>query len=64
MNSPPLPTSSTAEVATRQREVENAVLVQTLLGRRLTSSIHEQLRRYVAGELSRTEAFAELYSNR
>jgi hypothetical protein len=52
------------QCATRQREVDNAVLVQTLFGRELTAAILEQLRRYVAGELNREQAFAGLYSNR
>lgn len=64
MNSPPSLLRTPAEMATRQREVENAILVQALLGRQLTPAIHEQLRRYVVGELSRTEAFADLYNNR
>ena len=50
--------------ATRQREADNAVLVQALCGRQLTTTILEQLRRYVTGESSREQAFASLYDNR
>ncbi|MVN76484.1 hypothetical protein GO988_09115 [Hymenobacter sp. HMF4947] len=58
----PLPSLSlTAEQTARQREVENALLVQTLCGRRPGLDVRTQLLRYVAGELSREQAFANLY---
>lgn len=63
MNSPPS-FSCSGQYATRQREVDNAVLVQTLFGRQLTAATHEQLRRYVTGELNREQAFASLYESR
>jgi hypothetical protein len=46
---------------TRQREVENALLVQLLCGRTTAPAVHADLRRYVTGELSREQAFAALY---
>lgn len=63
MNSPPS-ISLPDQCATRQREVDNAVLVQALFGRQLSATVLEQLRRYVTGELSREQAFAGLYDNR
>lgn len=54
----------TSQCAVRQREVDNAILVQALCGRQLTATIHEQLRRYVLGELTREQAFASFYSHR
>jgi len=63
MNSPP-GNSPPGQCATRQREVDNAVLVQTLFGRQLSATVLEQLQRYIAGELSREQAFAGLYDNR
>ncbi|NML67102.1 hypothetical protein HHL22_17995 [Hymenobacter sp. RP-2-7] len=59
-----LPPLLTGQCAVRQREVDNAVLVQTLCGRQLTATIYEQLRRYVLGELTREQAFASFYSRR
>ncbi len=47
--------------AARQREVDNALLVQALCERKPGPSAKAQLMRYVAGELSREQAFAELY---
>lgn len=58
---PPSSLSLTAEQATRRREVENALLVQTLCGRRPGLDVRTQLLRYIAGELSREQAFANLY---
>jgi len=48
--------------AARQREVENALLVQTLCGQAPNLAVQSQLQRYVAGELSREQAFAGLYA--
>lgn len=47
--------------AARQREVENALIVQALCERKPGPNAKAQLMRYVAGELSREQAFAELY---
>jgi hypothetical protein len=55
-------TSATNTLATRQREVENALLVQALCGRQPSPAVKAQLRRYEAGELPRELAFAGLYA--
>lgn len=47
--------------AARQREVDNALIVQALCERKPTLNALAQLKRYVTGELSREQAFAELY---
>ncbi len=47
--------------ADRQREVDNALIVQALCERKPSLNALAQLKRYVAGELSREQAFAELY---
>lgn len=57
------PTSTATTHAARQREVETALLVQTLCGHAPCSAVQEQLRRYVAGELNREQAFAGLYAS-
>ena len=49
-------------LAARQREVETALLVQALCGQRPSPAAQVQLQRYVAGELSREQAFAGLYA--
>ncbi|RZK21937.1 MAG: hypothetical protein EOO56_10290 [Hymenobacter sp.] len=46
----------------RQREVDNALLVQALCERRPSPGVLARLMRYVTGELSREQAFAELYA--
>ena len=46
----------------RQREVENALLVQALCGQPPSPAVRAQLLRYIAGELSREQAFAGLYT--
>ena len=56
-----LPSYPTLAWVTRQREVENALLVQLLCGRTPAPAVHVDLRRYVTGELSREQAFAGLY---
>lgn len=56
-----LPNYPTLAWVTRQREVENALLVQLLCGRTPAPAVHADLRRYVTGELSREQAFAGLY---
>lgn len=62
MNLPSLPpTPDPAALATRRREVENALLTQALCGRQPSPAVLAQLRRYEAGELSREHAFAGLY---
>jgi hypothetical protein len=53
--------ASTSEQAARQREVDNALLVQALCERRPSAGVIARLVRYVSGELSREQAFAELY---
>lgn len=54
--------SSTAGVlATRRREVENALLTQALCGRQPSLAALAQLQRYETGELAREVAFARLY---
>ncbi|RZK24439.1 MAG: hypothetical protein EOO56_01350 [Hymenobacter sp.] len=53
---------ATAEQAARQREVDNALLVQALCERRPDTRVLARLKRYVIGELSREQAFAELYT--
>ena len=60
----PLPSSvnATVERAARQREVDNALLVQQLFGRRPSLVVRTKLLRYIAGEVSREQAFADLYS--
>jgi len=50
-----------SEQAARQREVDNALLVQALCERRPAAGVVARLMRYVSGELSREQAFAELY---
>jgi hypothetical protein len=55
------PVSSTTTPAARQREVETALLVQGLCGHSPNLAVQAQLQRYVAGELSREQAFASLY---
>lgn len=52
---------NTSEQAARQREVDNALLVQALCERRPSAGVVARLMRYVSGELSREQAFAELY---
>jgi hypothetical protein len=59
-NSSP-PPDTLAALATRRREVENALLTQALCGRQPSPAVLMQLRRYEAGELSREVAFAGLY---
>lgn len=54
------PTNESAEA--RKREVENALLVQTLCERQPSLQTRGQLLRYIAGELSREQAFADLYT--
>ena len=51
-----------AEQAARQREVDNALLVQALCERRPSTNVVARMKRYVSGELSREQAFAELYT--
>jgi hypothetical protein len=46
----------------RRREVENALLVQAMLGRAPSPKVQALLRRYEAGEISREQAFAGLYA--
>ena len=53
---------ATIEQAARQREVDNALLVQALCERRPTAGVVARLMRYVSGELSREQAFSELYT--
>lgn len=60
-NQSPNPNPATTEQAARQREVDNALLVQALCGRRPGPSVLTRLMRYVTGELNREQAFAELY---
>ncbi len=55
------PVSLTTTPAARQREVETALLVQGLCGYSPNLAVQAQLQRYVAGELSREQAFASLY---
>jgi hypothetical protein len=55
-----VPTATDALNA-RRREVENALLVQALCERRPSLIARVQLLRYIAGELSREQAFADLY---
>ncbi|QKG58426.1 hypothetical protein GKZ68_18390 [Hymenobacter sp. BRD128] len=47
--------------AARQREVETALLVQTLCGQPASPDALARLRRYEAGELPREQAFMALY---
>ena len=56
------PTGLASTLADRQREVETALLVQALCGHLPTPTVQGQLKRYVAGELSREQAFAGLYA--
>nr|GFA26066.1 hypothetical protein [Tanacetum cinerariifolium] len=51
-----------AQRAARQREVDNALIVQALCERKPSPNALAQLKRYVTGELSREHAFAELYT--
>lgn len=53
--------SADAPLAARQREVENALLVQALCERQPSPSVLAQLLSYIAGELNREQAFAGLY---
>lgn len=53
--------AATDALNARRREVENALLVQALCERQPSLTVREQLRRYIAGELSREQAFADLY---
>jgi hypothetical protein len=55
-------TPAVTTLAARRREVENALLVQALCGRKPSPAVHAQLQRYEAGELSRELAFAGLYT--
>jgi hypothetical protein len=55
-------TPTIAALAARQREVENALLVQAMCGRQPSLAVRAQLRRYEAGELPRELAFAGLYA--
>ncbi|MGI4864994.1 MAG: antitoxin VbhA family protein [Janthinobacterium lividum] len=50
-----------SEQAARQREVDNALLVQALCERQPSTNVVARMKRYVSGELSREQAFAELY---
>ena len=61
-SSPSIPVDSTTTPAARQREVETALLVQALCGHSPGPAVQAQLQRYVAGELSREQAFASLYA--
>lgn len=54
--------AATSEQAARQREVDNALLVQALCERRPSARVVARLMRYVSGELNREQAFAELYT--
>ncbi|TFZ67028.1 hypothetical protein E4631_08725 [Hymenobacter sp. UV11] len=56
-----VPAISNTTLTTRQREVETALLVQGLCGHSPNLTVRAQLQRYVAGELSREQAFASLY---
>ncbi len=60
--SPATPVGSATTLAARQREVETALLVQALCGHSPGPATQAQLQRYVAGELSREQAFASLYA--
>jgi len=51
-----------SEQAARQREVDNALLVQALCERRPSAGVVARMKRYVSGELSREQAFAGLYT--
>jgi hypothetical protein len=53
---------ATTAQAARQREVDNALLVQALCERRPGPGALARLMRYVTGELSREQAFSELYA--
>ena len=55
------PHPAAPEQVARQREVDNALLVQALCERRPSAGVLARLMRYVSGELSREQAFAELY---
>lgn len=57
----PTTLADTTGRAARQREVENALIVQALCERKPAPSTLAQLMRYVAGELNREQAFAGLY---
>ena len=56
------PNPAPSAQAARQREVDNALLVQALCERRPGPGVLARLMRYVTGELSREQAFAELYA--
>ena len=57
-----LPDYSTLARVARQREVDNALLVHALCGQCPSPAMYADLRRYVAGELAREQAFAGLYA--
>lgn len=57
----PFASLTAATLTARQREVENALLVQAFCGHRPGPAVRAQLQRYAAGELSREQAFAVLY---
>ncbi len=59
---PSTSTLPTSAQAARQREVDNALLVQALCERQPSVGVVARLMRYVKGELSREQAFAELYT--
>jgi hypothetical protein len=56
------PNPATTAQAARQREVDNALLVQALCERRPGPGAIARLMRYVTGELNREQAFSELYA--
>ena len=58
----PTYSGAASEQAARQREVDNALLVQALCERRPSAGVIARLMRYVSGELNREQAFAELYT--
>ncbi|RZJ87526.1 MAG: hypothetical protein EOO60_12100 [Hymenobacter sp.] len=60
--SPFAPTPAPSAQAARQREVDNALLVQALCERQPSPGVLARLMRYVTGELNREQAFAELYA--
>ncbi|RZK14394.1 MAG: hypothetical protein EOO56_25065 [Hymenobacter sp.] len=62
LNKGPFAQNPATARAARQREVDNALLVQALCERRPGPGVLARLMRYVTGELSREQAFAELYA--
>jgi hypothetical protein len=58
---PDQPACRAAAQAARQREVETALLVQTLCGQPASPDALARLRRYEAGEIPREQAFMALY---